>query len=109
MSSVIENKVGGYFGLNMTPSRTEFIIGASVFSPGEAIPVTINSDNSKCINSVKSFKLKVWRKITYRLDGQLIETGEYLTGVKIQGCKPKELVTREYCIPLPMNESDGKS
>ena len=40
---------------------------------------------------------------------QLIETGEYLSGVKIPGCKPKEAVRREYSIPLPMTEADGRT
>lgn len=43
------------------------------------------------------------------MDDQLIETGEYMTGVKIPGCKPKEAVRREYSIPLPMTEPDGKT
>jgi len=88
----------------MTMSRTDFTINSYVYAPGDKIPVILQANNTLCKCPIKSFKFKVWRKMTYRLDDQIIETGEYLSGVKIPGCKQKEAVRREYSIPLPMTE-----
>lgn len=96
VTHVLENKVGGVFGVNRTTARTEFTISGSVFQPGESVEVAVNNDNSKCQSSVKNFKFKLWRKISYVLhDGQKVETGEYMTDVKIPGCKAKEAAQRE--------------
>jgi hypothetical protein len=80
-----------------------------VFAPGEQIPVVINCNNTMCKAAVKSFKFKLWRHETFMVKNEMIETCEYLTGIKIPGCKSKEAVRREYSIPLPMVEHDGKT
>lgn len=108
-TAVIDNKVGGYFGINMTPSRTEFVAQSNIYAPGEQIPIVINANNTMCSASVKSFKFKLWRHSTFMFQGEEIQTYEYLTSIKIPGCKAKEAIRREYSIPLPMVEQDGKT
>ena len=98
----MDNKVGGYFGVNMTSSKTEFFLQKSVIEPGTDLHVQINANNSSCNNSIKSFKFKLWRRATYKFNGNYIETGEYLSNIKLPGCKPKEAVKREYSIPMPL-------
>lgn len=93
----------------MTPTRTEFVVKSNIFAPGEQIPVVINSNNTMCNAAVKSFKFKLWRKESFMFQNELIETYEYLTSIKIPGCKAKEAIRREYSISLPMVEHDGKT
>jgi hypothetical protein len=104
MSHAHENRVGGYFGIGTSMSRTEFMIESNTFSPGEQIPITLQCNNTECKDTVKNFKFKLWRRSIFRMGNEIIETGEYLTSVKITGCKPKEAVRREYLIPLPIME-----
>lgn len=100
--------MGGYFGVGQTYSKTEFHIANNVFAQGQQIPIIVQSNNSKCSHSIKSFKFKIWRKVEYMLDGKKMETGEYLNGAKVHGCKPKESVRREHSIPIPLVELDGR-
>jgi len=109
VAAATENKVGGYFGVGQTSSRTEFCIESNTFSPGQSIPIIVNADNSKCNNSIKKFKFKIWREITYVVDGQKVKTGEYLKPIFIPGCKAKEQLRHEHNVPLPMVDSDGKT
>lgn len=69
----------------------------------------VESNNAKCQTTIKSFKFKIWRRITYVLNDEIIETGEYMTGLKVPGCKPKETVRKDYIINLPSVEDDGKT
>ena len=64
-SFTLDNKVGGYFGMNQTKTSAKFTVKSQVFMPGEHIPVTVECDNSECTNAIKSFKFKVWRKVRY--------------------------------------------
>ena len=82
--------MGGYFGVNMTRAKTHFYISKSVVSPGNEITVKVDADNSECNISIKSFKFKLWRRTTFKFNGEYIEYGEFLSNVKLPGCKPKE-------------------
>lgn len=93
----------------MTTSRTEFTIDNMRYSPGDQIPIVVNANNTTCNNSIKNFKFKIWRRIRYNIDNQVVETAEYMSNIKIPGCKPKEAVRREHSILLPLVESDGKT
>lgn len=55
--------VGGCLGLGKTQTRTSFEIKKVSFAIGEGIKLVLDCDNSKCNNSVKSFKFKLYRKI----------------------------------------------
>lgn len=93
----------------MTSSRAEFCIENNVYSPGDQIPVIVHVDNSKCQHRVDKLKFKLWRQVTYMLEGKKITTGEYLSQVKIDGCKAKSQSRHEYQIPIDLVEADGKT
>lgn len=76
----------------MTTSKSQFFIDSTVLVPGNELDIQVNQDNAKCKSGVKSFKFKLFRKISYDLpNGQKVETGEYIKEVKkVQGFKAKE-------------------
>jgi len=67
----------------------------------------VDCNNTGCSNVIKCFKFKLWRKVKYmQSSGNMVETGEYLNEMKMEGCKAKEQCTRFYEIPLPEMEHD---
>lgn len=63
MQVSIDNKVGGYFGVGMTQSKTEFKIDNARYAPGDQICIDVNANNTACNNSIKNFKFKIYRKV----------------------------------------------
>ena len=64
LSKTITAKVGGVAGLGSSQATAIISLEKLTFAPGENIKVKINMDNSKCKKPVKSFKIKLSRKIS---------------------------------------------
>lgn len=95
--------------MGMQSFRAEFCIESNVYSPGDQIPIIVNVDNSRCQHRVDKVKFKIWRSITYTVEGKKVTTGEYLSQVKIDGCKAKAALRQEYQIPIDIMEADGRT
>lgn len=63
LSSKIEKKIGGLMGFGGAICITEVAFDRNQYYPGDECRVKIMCDNSKCSVGVKSFKLKLKRKI----------------------------------------------
>lgn len=63
MTQSIKSEVGGVFGFGASSSITQVFVSQNEFYLGEKASVKILCNNSKCDKAVKSFKLKISRKI----------------------------------------------
>ncbi len=88
-------------------SKTVFILEKTVFAPGEHVQIKVNCMNETCKEAIKSFKFKLLRKISCQFSKEKKETREYLTEIKIPGCKARESIIRDYSLALPLIEMDG--
>lgn len=57
------SQVGGIAGFGGSESKSVISLAKKTFAPGEKIMVTVDHDNSSCKKAVKSFKIKLMRKI----------------------------------------------
>ena len=53
--------IGGFMGVAKTTCSIVVNLEKDQFYPGEQVKVSIDCDNSRCKNSVKSFKIKLQR------------------------------------------------
>ena len=90
LSKTITAKVGGVAGLGASQARATISLEKLCFAPGEEIKVKFDMDNSKCKKPVKSFKIKLARKVSCLagksgLQKPLIHSSEYLDTRKYEG------------------------
>ena len=64
LSKTITAKVGGVAGLGSSQATAIISLEKLTFAPGEQIIVKFDMDNSKCKKPVKSFKIKLKRKVS---------------------------------------------
>ena len=76
--------------------------------PGEELAVNIECDNSQCKSAIKSFKLKLYRTVTFVIDNQQKQIHEFVTQVKLPGCSKKSSVVKEYSMEVPALERDSE-
>lgn len=106
LSKSLQVKVGGIAGLGSSESKSVISLTKSTFAPGEKIKVLIDHDNTGCKKAVKSFKIKLMRKINC-LSGKkeaikpLLTSEEYLVVLKYDGCAEKVRETRTIDFELP--------
>ena len=88
----ISVKVGGVAGLGSSLATAKISLEKLRFAPGEEVKVKFDMDNSKCKKPVKSFKVKLARKVSC-LNGKsgtinmkpVIHATEYLDTCKYEG------------------------
>lgn len=112
LTTRVESKVGGLFGLGGDMCFTDVIFEKNQYYGGEKINVKILCDNMKCSTAVKSFKLKFKRK-TFMLAERMTGTGERVQSLcKVSkylyqhkdvdhGCGPKSKVERVLTFDIP--------
>lgn len=60
----LNNKIGGAFGFGGSGEcSSEIIFDRNNYAAGETVKVLIKCDNTKCKANIKSFKLKLKRKL----------------------------------------------
>ena len=90
LSKTITAKVGGVAGLGSSQASAVISLEKLHFAPGENIKVKFDMDNSKCKKPVKSFKIKLNRKVSC-LTGKsgikkpVVHAIEYLEAHKYEG------------------------
>ena len=98
-------KVGGIAGLRASEAKAAIKLDKLRFSPGEKIRVHISMDNSNCRKAVKSYKLKLRRRIQCFAGGKgpqatqaIFDNEDLLLAIKYQGLaeKKKEERTIEF-------------
>ena len=107
LSKTLTSKVGGIGGFGGSESKSVISLSKSTFAPGEKIQVSVDHDNSTCKKAVKSFKIKLMRRI-YCLSGKkgvgkpLLTTEEFLVALKYDGCaeKVREQRTIDFSVPV---------
>ena len=102
--SMVE-KAGGFFGIMGDQVRTSIFFEKNTFTPGEKLTVRIDCDNSSCSKPIKSFKVKLKRKISIKqnlvLGSQQFSASTYLVTSKEEGCPAKEKCVREIELTIP--------
>ena len=117
LKAVIQTKVGGVFGLGGSQSITNVVFDKQQYYPGEKVEVKLDCDNSKCSSAVKSFKIKLKRKIFARgsrtstsdeSDIELLKTSKYLYQYKDTRvyCGPKQKVKQTLSFTIPKLDPD---
>ena len=107
LQKTLVSKIGGLAGLGSSEAKSVISLEKSRFAPGEKIRVHIDMDNSNCKKPVKSYKIKLMRKISC-LSGKkgvvkpLLYEEEYLVALKYDGCaeKVKDQRTIEFQVPI---------
>ena len=66
LKSKVETKVGGLMGFGGSTCITEVIFDRNQYYVGDKCSVKIVCDNSKCSTAIKSFKIKLKRKVFAR-------------------------------------------
>ncbi len=78
------------------------------FAPGQKVRVHIFMDNSACKKPVKSFKVKLSRKISCTVQGlPPFEKEEYLKEEKYSGTEEKTKTNRTLDFDLPSHDSEN--
>ena len=63
LQKTLKVKIGGIAGLGSSEAKSVISLEKSRFAPGEKIKVLIDMDNSTCKKPVKSYKVKLQRRI----------------------------------------------
>lgn len=104
-------------GLGGKPSITDIIFDRNQYYTGDKVNVKVVCDNSQCNTGVKSFKIKLKRKVyirATRLTGfneqqtELLKTSKYLYQFKDtqHGCGPRQKVERNLSFDIPTVDPD---
>jgi len=98
--------IGGVAGFGSSEAKATVTLEKSRFGPGEKIRVAIYMDNSACKKAVKSFKIKLARKITVGINGSPtpFEKEEYLNEIKYEGCGEKTKQNRTFDFELATDD-----
>lgn len=107
LSKTLTMQIGGIAGLGSSEAKSVISLEKHRFAPGEKIKVMIDCDNTQCKKPVKSYKIKLMRKISC-LSGKkgvgkpLLTNEEYIVALKYDGCleKVRDQRTIEFDIPL---------
>lgn len=107
LNKKLDMKIGGMVGIGSSMARSVISLEKLRFAPGEKIKVKIEHDNSECKKPVKSFKIKLLRRIQC-FPGKksalkpVITEEEYLAQIKYEGCaeKVRENRTIEFQLPV---------
>lgn len=87
-------------GFATMPCFTHFEINKGQYQLGEIIEAIVTVDNTLSSRDVNSIKLKLKKTIKVRgkFEGSwmTVETSEFVAGIKEQGCKIVEKVTRVF-------------
>lgn len=86
----MKKQVGG-FGIKLFGSSECIMVvkfNKNVYYPGETATIGIECDNTKCKDSVKSFKIKLYRQLRHKesVSGHYETTDSCLQTVKHPGC-----------------------
>ena len=78
--------------MKTTESISTITLEKDQFYPGEDVVVQLACDNTKCIKSIKWFKIKIQRHLlALGYNGTLTKSTKYVEEQKIQeGCEAKE-------------------
>ena len=106
MEKTVKSKVGGVAGLGASESNTTVTLEKHTYAPGEKVVVRIDHDNTTCKKAVKSFKIKLMRRISClagkKVIGKpLLTVEEYLEAIKYDGCAEKVREQRAIEFELP--------
>lgn len=66
LSCITDNKIGGLAGFGGSRTITNVIFDQQQYYPGDKVTVRLICDNSQCNTAVKSFKIKLKRKVFAR-------------------------------------------
>lgn len=93
-------------GLGSSEARTTVNLEKLLFAPGEVAVVRIDHDNSQCKKAVKSFKIKLLRRISCMAGKKVVgkpalQVEEYLSQIKYPGCPEKQVEQRAISFELP--------
>ena len=100
LRQTIQCEVGGVAGIGASTARATISLDKLRFAPGEKTLVHIDMDNSKCKKPVKSFKCKLFRKISClggksNMGGKpLFSIESFLKEEKYDGCSERVNHTR---------------
>lgn len=105
----LEVRVGGVAGIGSSQAKSVISLEKLRFMPGERIRVKIEHDNSECKKPVKSFKLKLLRKVMCfsgkkTLAKPVFFLEEYLMQKKFDGCAERVRENRTIEFELPVAE-----
>ena len=94
MTQVLKVKIGGVAGLGSSDATAVISLEKHTFAPGEKVKVHVDMDNSSCKKAVKSYKVKLMRRITCHagklgLWKPLLADEDYLDAKKYDGCAEK--------------------
>lgn len=87
-------KIGGVAGLGSSEATAVISLEKHQFAPGEMVKVHIDMDNTQCKKAVKSYKVKLMRKISCHagklgVTKPLLVEEDYLDAKKYEGCVEK--------------------
>ena len=66
LNAAIDVRVGGLLGIGGSRSVTQVVFNQQQYYPGDKCVVNLLCDNSNCSSAVKSFKIKLKRKVFAR-------------------------------------------
>lgn len=92
LTQKLEIEVGGIAGLGSSQAKAMISLDKKSFLPGEKIRVNFDMDNSDCKKPVKSYKIKLMRRVTCfsgKKARPLLTKEEYLVALKYDGCAAK--------------------
>jgi hypothetical protein len=110
LSQRLETKIG-LMGMG-GHSKTEVIFERNQYYLGQTINVKVLCDNSMCGTPIKSFKIKLKRKVFVNglreKEPQSIKTSKYLIQHKDvdHGCGPKSKCERNLTVEIPLKDPD---
>jgi hypothetical protein len=117
LTAVIDARVGGLLGLGGSRSVTHVLFNQQQYYPGEKCVVKLICDNSNCSSAVKSFKIKLKRKVFARgeriqmyvdKDTQVLKTSKYLYQFKDNTvkCGARQKVEHTLSFDIPREDPD---
>ena len=113
LSKSVTVQVGGVAGLGSTPSTARITIEKLRFAPGETIKVNFNVDNTKCKKAIKSFKIKLLRRVQcWNAQGRkpgnkpALVHEEYLVSNKYEGGAEKTQIDKVIDFKMPEREKN---
>ena len=100
---MLKVKIGGVAGLGSSEATALISLDKLTFAPGETVQVHVEMDNTQCRKPVKSYKVKLHRKIQCfagkaNVSSPLFVSEEYVETKKYPGCdkKIKDVNTIEF-------------
>ena len=109
--------MGGFCGLGYAPVQTTYQIPKVTFQPGEEVDIALNCDNSATRLSVKSFKVKLFRRIETSVDHPGVKNNFPVKNIyqfdskngRFQGCPARQQYQTTIRFRIPETETDRKT